>query len=259
MPTATYNNSIEKGLQLLTLFTGDRPAQRLAEISREAGMPKATALRFLNALTRQGFLRKDAAGAYRLGYRLIELGHRASDQLDLRTIALPYMGALRDALDEAVQIAVIDGTEAVYLEKLECRQPVRLFTKAGRRAPLHAGACPRLLLSFAPDLLTNLVLSERAERRQFTETTPTDPKQLRALIEQTRRDGYSLSFGELEAGSAALAVPLRDYSGNVVATLSVAGPAGRFGPDRVPEILANARDTAAQISREFGFVPATRS
>ncbi len=255
MAHPTSNSSLEKGLGLLAHFTSDHPVLTLAEISREAEMPKATVLRFLNALTHQGFLRKEPNGSYRLGYRLIELGHRATEQLDLRAIALPYMKQLRDELDEAVQIAVIDGHEAVYLEKVECRQPVRLFTRSGRRAPLHAGACPRLLLAHAPAVLREYLLGPESVRRQYTETTPTAPDQLQALLEEVRREGYSLSYGELEPGSAALAVPLRDYTGEVVATLSVAGPAERFGPDRTPVIREAASRTAWAISRELGYHP----
>lgn len=244
------NSSLGKGLQLLQFFTAKHPARKLGEISQDAGMPKPTALRFLNALVLAGFLRRDSAGWYRLGYRLIELGHLAAEQVDLRTLAIPFMTELRDKLDEAVQVAVLDGNEAVYIEKVECQQPVRLFTRAGRRAPLHAGACPRLLLAYADfglveDLIANGLQS-------FTASTPTDGVELRRRLADIRREGYSLSYGELEPGSAALAVPIRDFTGKVVATLSVAGPAERFDAGRIPTILVGAQQTAQSISKALG-------
>jgi IclR family KDG regulon transcriptional repressor len=244
------NSSLQKGLQLLHLFTPNRPARKLGDISREAAMPKATALRFLNALVSMGFLRRDLAGWYRLGYRLIELGHLAAEQVDLRTVAAPFMTALRDKFGEAVQIAVLDGNEAVYIEKVECQQPVRLFTRVGRRAPLHAGACPRLLLAYADDGLVEELIASGLW--SFTEATPIDADDLRRILAETRRNGYSLSYGELEPGSAALAVPIRDFSDKVIATLSVAGPSDRFGAERIPAILVGAQETAQAISVALG-------
>jgi IclR family KDG regulon transcriptional repressor len=247
-----FNNSLEKGLQLMLLFASGGGPSTLGEISRGSGMPKATTLRFLTAFARNGFLRRDEAGKYSLGLRLIELGHLAAEQFDLRTVALPYMAALRDELDEAVQIAVIDGLEAVYVEKVECRQPVRLFTRAGRRAPLNAGACPRLLLAYADPALVEAVLQNPGGLKRFTDATPTVPDQLRQLLAQTRKDGFSLSYGEMEPGSASLAVPIRDYSGKVIATLSVAGPETRFSPERIPAIRAAALRAAQAISTILG-------
>lgn len=244
------NGSLEKGLQLLQFFTATRPARKLGEISQEAAMPKATALRFLNALVSTRFLRRDPAGWYRLGYRLIELGHLAAEQVDLWTLAVPFMTELRDKLNEAVQIAVLDGNEAVYIEKVECQQPVRLFTRVGRRAPLHAGACPRLLLAYADSGLVEELIASGLQ--SFTDTTPTDSVYLKRLLADVCREGYSLSYGELEPGSAALAVPIRDFSGKVTATLSVAGPAHRFNLERIPEILVGARQTAQSISIALG-------
>lgn len=114
-------------------------------------MPKTSVYRMVCSLEEMGFLDRDENGMYSLGLLFLQYGHLVSERLDIRKIALPIMEELRDDVDEAVHLIVRQGNEAMYIEKIEGTQTVRLYTAIGRRSPLYAGACARSILTFLPE------------------------------------------------------------------------------------------------------------
>ncbi len=144
------NVTLVRAMRVLDLF---REHERLSlpEMAALSGLPKTTVFRMAGALEEMGFLSRDDRGTYRLGLRFLEFGQLVTERLDLRRVALPVMQALRDEVGDAVNLVVRDGREAIYIEKVEALAPVRVYTRIGRRAPLYAGACPRVLLAYLPE------------------------------------------------------------------------------------------------------------
>ncbi|MDF9840751.1 MULTISPECIES: IclR family transcriptional regulator [unclassified Paenibacillus] len=245
------NKTVVKSLDLLNLFLTNEELS-LNEMVQLSGIPKTSIHRMIGSLEEMGFLHKDAEGKYSLGLLFLQFGQLVAERLDIRQVARPVMQALRDEFEEAVNLVIKDRNECIYIEKLESTHPVRLYTKIGRRAPLYAGACARIILSFLPE----------QEREQYLQTinpvpfalgTVTDKQKLRQMLEESRINGYSISHSELEDHTASLAAPIFDYSGKVVGGLSIAGPDIRFQEDRLPELIERVKSSATDISRKLGW------
>ncbi|MBO8162822.1 MAG: IclR family transcriptional regulator [Brevibacillus sp.] len=253
----TANRSVLKTLDFLEYFIHHHELS-LSDLVELSGMPKSTVFRIVQTLELRGFLTRSVDGnppRFQLGLRLLELGNIVAQRLEIRKIALPYMVRLRDRVNEAVNLIIRDQYEGVYIEKVDTPQYVRVYTQVGRRSPLYAGACPRILLSFLKDEEIEEVLNA-VELRKITPDTIVDKQLLWEKITQARQTGYTVSYGELEPDSAAVAVPIRDYSGRVVAGLSLAGANSRFQEDRLETLIREAKETARLIMEKLGYVEA---
>lgn len=250
------NNSLDKALTLLNYFNSDKRVIGLSELSRLSDMPKATVYRMISTLQAHGFISKVSVmgkdNQYRLGLRFLEFANLVSEDLEIRSIALPHMEKLRDKLNEAVQLIIRDGNEAVYVEKLECTQYIRLYTRTGRRAPLFGGACPRAIMTFLPDNEIASIL-DSVPLVKVAYGTITEKDKLWQMIRQDRERGFTVSYSELEPGTAAVGAPIFDYTGSVVASISIAGPEGRFTEKELPVIIEELLKTTGEISKALGY------
>lgn len=245
------NKTVVKSLDLLNLFV-TRPALSLNEMVELSGIPKTSVHRMVKSLEDMGFLHKDAQGRYSLGLLFLQFGQLVADRLDIRHLALPLMNQLRDEVGEAVNLIMKDGQDAIYIEKVDTPHPVRLYTKIGRRAPLYSGACSRIILAFLPDEEREKYLKE-IELRPIGYGTITDRDVLRQVVELSRRQGYTVSHSELENDTAAVAAPIFNFTGQMVAGLSIAGPESRFQQDRLPYLIEKVKQAAADISKKLGW------
>ena len=255
------NNSLDKALKLLTYFTSDRHVIGLSELSRLSDMPKATVYRLISTLKDHGFINKVSIlgkdNQYKLGLRFLEYGKLVSEHLEIRNVALPYMELLRDKINECVQLVIKENDEAVYIEKLECTNNIRLYTRTGRRAPLHGGACPRAILTFLPDEEIKRLLDSDTLAK-ITVSTIADKEKLLKMIEEDRQKGYTISYGELELGTVAIGAPIFDYTGDVAASISIAGPDSRFTEKEIPHFVDELLKTSKEISKALGYNEAKR-
>lgn len=250
------NNSLDKALSLLDYFTDTRDTIGLSELSRLSGIPKATVYRMLSTMESRGFMQKvnviGRESQYKLGLKFLELGNTVSNNIELITIAKPYMENLRNAINESSQLVVQNGDEAIYIEKLECTRPVKAYTKAGRKAPLYAGACPRAIFSFLPDEEIEDIL-DRVELVKYTKNTVIDKEDIWRIIKDSRRLGYTISHSELAEETFAIGAPIRDYTGNVVGSLSIVGPENRLNVDTFDLYVAEVLKTTRGISEALGY------
>lgn len=250
------NKTVVKSMELLQLFV-DHPKLSLNDMVKLSGIPKTSIHRMVGSLEGMGFLQKGEDGKYALGLLFLQFGQLVADRLDIRQIAIPAMTALRDEVEEAVNLIVRDGNEAMYIEKLDTLHPVRLYTKIGRRSPLYAGACSRILLAYMDE-------EEREKYLQEIELTPigygtiTDKDRLRQLLAEARETGYTISYSELENDTVAIAAPIFDHTGRLCAGLSIAGPQARFGEERLPVLIRQLKEAASNISAELGWREARR-
>ncbi|MEW9671873.1 IclR family transcriptional regulator [Ammoniphilus sp. 3BR4] len=246
------NKTVVKSMCLLNLFI-THAKLNLNEMVELSGVPKTSVYRMIGSLEDMGFLTKDEEGKYSLGLLFLQFGQLVAERLDIRQIALPIMQNLRDDVGEAVNLIVKDGKESIYIEKLDTNHPVRLYTKIGRRAPLYAGACSRILLAYLSDDEREQYLNE-IELHPIGLGTITDREKLRLALELSRKEGYSVSHSELENYTSAVAAPIFNHMGQMVAGLSVAGPDVRFQDERLPELIKKVKEAANQISEKLGFM-----
>ena len=237
----------ERALCILGAFRPDRSALTLSEISRITGLPIATAHRLTGELARWGALERDPDGVYRIGLRLWEVGALAPRGLGLREAAMPFLEDLYEATHENVQLAVLDGLDVVYVEKISGRGAVNVLTKVGARFAAHATGVGLALLAHAEPIVQERALA--APLRAFTAKTIVDPRELRRVLAEVRRTGVAVSDGQVELVSLSIAAPITGPDDTVVAALSVVVPADRTGPQMyVPAV----RQAALGVSRTLG-------
>lgn len=233
-----------KLLAVLDAFDGEHRVLTLSQLARRAGLPVSTAHRLVADLVAWGGLERGDDGRLRVGLHLWELGALAPRGIGLREVALPSMEDLYEATHENVQLAVRDGLEVVFVERIAGRYAVPVLTRVGLRFPMSATGVGLVLLAFAPPDVQEAALAGPFER--FTERTVVDPKVLRRMLADVRRTGLAVSDRQVTMDALSVAAPVRGPGGDVVAALSVVVQAN--GAD--PRTLAPAvRTAAAAITR----------
>lgn len=210
--------------RVLAAFDTESSALTVAQIARRATLPIATAHRLVAELTGLGYLERAQDNRVRLGVRLWELGSRGSRTLGLRQAALPFLETVQAVVRQHTQLAVLQGIEALFLERLSGRGAVVNITKVAGRLPVHACSSGLVLLANAPRDTQERIL--RAPLRGFTVNTVTDPVRLRRLLADIRRHGFVVADRHIIEDATGLAVPIRGSAGQVVAALNVVVPSG---------------------------------
>jgi DNA-binding IclR family transcriptional regulator len=227
-------------LQVLAAFSAERAELTLTEISRRSGLPLTTAHRIVGELAGWGALERGDDARYRIGLRLWEVGALAPRGLGLRESAMPFLEDLSEVTRQNVQLAVLDGSDAVYLERIASRGAVNVITRVGGRLPLHATGVGLVLLAHADPELQEQVLA--GPLRRYTAKTVCRPDELRRALAEVRRTGVAVSDGQIELIALSVAAPVHGARGEVVAALSVVVPAAGSDPRAyVPVVRAAAR------------------
>lgn len=245
------NKTVVKSMDILNLFRNYSKLS-LGEMVQLSGIPKTSIHRMVGSLEDMGFLKREEDNKYSLGFLFLEFGQLVKERIDIRKIALPVMYSLREDAGEAVNLVIREGNEAIYIEKLDTLQPVRVYTKIGRRAPLYGGACPRILLAFLPELEIQHYLKQ-TELKQIAMETITDKNYLFQVLAESKKNGYSVSHSELEDYSSAVAAPIFDSLNQVVAGISLAGPTIRFQEEHLPKLVELVKKAGNEISYKLGW------
>lgn len=246
-PATDHVRALERGLAVLRAFSADHPALTLAEVARQTGLTRATARRLLLTLERLGYLRCDGRD-FSLTPKVLELGFSYLSSLNLGALARADMEDLVRRTHESSSVAVLDGSEIVYVARVPTRQIMAVSLGVGSRLPAFATAMGRVLLADLPPDRLDCTLAA-SDLRALTPRTRTDPADLRDVLARVREQGWALVDQELELGLRSVAAPLRDDAGRVVAALNVSTHVGRVTLTRLrEEFLPLLRDTAATIS-----------
>lgn len=226
----------------------------LKVLALETGLHTSTAFRILAALDSHGLVARDDAGRYRLGPHLVRLGSAAQERLDIAREARPILQALRDELQETVNLTMREGDEVVYVERAVAGRAMRVEHVIGSRAPLHVTAVGKLFLGEAGTGECGRY-ARRSKLKAYTARTLRKADDLTQAAQAAIRDGYALDNEEAEEGVGCIGVPVRDSSGRMVAALSVSAPIER----RRMEWVAVLKRAAAELSQRLGYAPAAGS
>lgn len=255
--------SLERAISILKSFTVSQPERGVGELSRELGLHKSTVSRLMATLERGGLLnRNPQTQRYRLGVDILVLAAQVAGFLDVQEVARPFLKALSLEVHESVNLVVLDvpspgsgrSAQVVNVEQFvpPARQ-VKDIGRVGRRMSSHATAAGKVLLaSLSPDLLTEALPDQL---RAFTPATITQRARFLEELALVRQQGYGLAREELEEGLNAVAAPIYDHSGQVVAAVSVAGPAYRVTPEMLPHLSNRIVQVASEISQLLGYMP----
>ncbi|ASN06914.1 IclR family transcriptional regulator [Virgibacillus necropolis] len=250
------NQSVIKALKLLDLFNEDIQELSLREIALRADLPKPTAYRHLASLVECGFLQKskenDQDSRYRLGLKLLELGHLVTNQLEIREVALPLMEQLAQDINEVIHIVIANQKEATYIEKVDSTRAIRLYTRIGKSSPLYIGSGPKLLLAFMDKEKQKEVLGD-AELYAIDEHRKIDKKRLQEELDIIREEGYAYSIGEQDLETTGISYPLYNYRRQVIAALTVSGLSSHFEGENLQVIKMKTQQNAEKISEKLGY------
>jgi DNA-binding IclR family transcriptional regulator len=237
-------------LQVLFAFEPGRSRLTLAALSRQTGMPPATVRRLVLELVQAGALDMAPDGALTIGTRLWQLGTLAPLTKPLRTVAQPFMEDLYTVLHQHVQLAVLEGREAVIVERLSEPGAIGLMSQVGGRLALHSFAAGKVLLAHGDSTLFGAVAEQGLT--QFTPHTITDPARLRRELSDCRRTGIATVREEMTPHADSVATRIIDAEGRVVAALSVVVRSGSVALRTViPSVVAS----GLGISRRLGWTP----
>ncbi len=247
--------SVDRAAALL-LALGDFPAEAgVTELARKLGLHKSTASRLLATLQRRGLVEQDEeTGKYRLGLVVIRLAERAEKTLDLRTLARPDLERLARSTRETVGLAILDGDRCLTVAQVDGPNMVACADWTGRSTSLHCVAGGKVLLASMPE--RDIMRLVKKGLQACTERTITTLEQLLEELARVRRRGFATAFSEWEPGQNAIAAPVHDARGRVVAAVVIWGPAYRITPARVAELATEARVAASAISTRLGGSPA---
>lgn len=235
---------VGRALQMLDAFSAQRPALSLSEIARRTGTPLSTVHRLMGELCAWGAVERGDDGLFRIGLRLWELGALAPRGPGLREHALPFLEDLSQITKENVQLAVREGTEVVFIERIAGSGAVPVLTRVGGRFALTATGVGLVLLAHAPAEVQEEVLGKPIER--YTSKTVTDPTQLRRMLADVRAHGFALSDRQISMDTLSVAAPIQDAQGQVVAAVSLVVHHGSSTPAALAPLV---HTSARAISR----------
>lgn len=248
------NQSVEKVMRLIEILAEADAAMRLQDISAAADMPASTALRMLNTLLKLGYVNQDRDTLqYSLSLKFTYVGEKVQKQVNLNRLAHPYLVELTKAIGESSCFAVEQNSEVVYLDSIVSANSILTATqRIGKRAPMYCtGVGKLLLLNYDSASLSTYVSGTQMIR--YTDNTITALDELQLELDAIRSRGYALDDEECEPGARCVAAPVYDYTGRVVAGISVTAPSLRLGAERIEAVAPIVVGTAQEISRGLAF------
>lgn len=224
--------SVKNAARTLKAFSAQHPTWGVAELAEHLDLSTSTTHRLLSTLADEGVLEQDAeTSRYRLGLSVFDLAAAMPKQRSLHEAVLVSMTELRSRTGETVQVAVLDGREVVYVERLDSPNTVEVFTQVGRRNSAHRTSTGKALLAHLPRGQRDRILKGWVLEHK-TAHTITDVSVLRRELTEVKKRGYAENRHESELGIISIAAPIRDTSGYAVAALSIAGPSERMDENR---------------------------
>lgn len=247
-----HSQSLVRGLNLLERLAATPGGLALSELAEMVDLAPSTTHRLLQALQGQGFITQDGElGVWKIDVKTFRIGNSFLEARDFVATSRPFLRRLTAQTGETANLGIRDGATAVFLAQSESSQMMRMITRLGSRAPLHASGVGKALMAWLPDDEFERVLAERGLAR-VTENTLHTPGALRANLAEVRRQGFACDREEHAIGLHCVAACLHDEHGTPLAAISVSGPVARIPEARLLELGELVRETAAEITTRLG-------
>ena len=244
--------TVDRALQLLEILAEHPTGMQPKEIEEVLELNKVTVHRLLATLENRGFIER-MGNAYVIGLKLVELSSMKLSNVELKTEAAPYLRELVTRLGLPVQMAILEGTEAIFIDKIESRNSFRMYSQIGKRIPLYASGVGKVLLLQASDE----EIRQKLETVEFTAFTPKTLTNVEAVIEAVkvaRKKGYAIDDEEHEEGIFCVAAPIYDYRDKIIAAVSVGDINKQFVKGTNAKQIELIKETAKKISKRLGYL-----
>ena len=245
----TGMQSLRRAIAVLECVAAAPGGMGISAIARETGLAKPVILRLLRTWEAAHYLIRREDGKYGIGWKFFTLAAAHAETIDLREAARPYLVQLNEQTAETVHFSALVGDEVVYVDKIEGRQAIRVYTAVGRRGPLLTTASGKAILAHQPDEFARAVIEKHAS--ESTSTTALSLDEQLQESEQTRRRGYSINKGQWHDEVAGVGAPIFNADGSVDAALSVTFPLAGLTASRLRYLGEQVRDVAARLSKEL--------
>jgi len=249
--------TIERVANIFEVMAQNTQGISLKELSARVSLPKGTTHRLLSSLAYFGYVRQVSESKnYQLGFKLVDLGNRLLNQLNVRMQARPFLVGLSKGIKETVHLVVFDQNEALYVDKVESNEKIsglQMVSRVGLRIPAHCSSVGKVFLAHLSDSeLDNLIKEKGLTKR--TKNTITDPEKLKQHLKVIRQQGYAVDDEENEKGIRCVGAPIFNQRGQVIAAISISGPTVRITQKIIQQTLRKeVIQTALDISREMGY------
>jgi IclR family KDG regulon transcriptional repressor len=230
----------------------ERSETGVSDLSVRLAMPKATVYRFLQTMKTLGYVRQEAdSERYGLTMRMFELGAKSLSFPELVDLAKHHMQLLSDATGETVHLGTLIESEIIYVHKVDSKHMLGMYSKVGRRAPLHCTAIGKVLMAWEHPERRDRIL-DGAQFQRFRDKTITERPAFLAELEQVRRQGYAEDREEFDEHIRCIGVPIFDRLAQPIAGLSVSFPTFRYPADKAAQVVAMLQDASRDISERLG-------
>lgn len=244
-----FMQSLAKGLVVLQCLAEAEQPLNLSQIARAAGINNATATRCCYTLARLGYLVRDENRRFHLTPRVLTLGYAAVRRLGWRQVALSYMDQLSRRINETVNLSVLEGTELIYVGRINTARILSFELQIGSRPPLHCTSMGKALMAFSPPDQARAII-DTLKFEPLTHRTITKKADYLAELERVRAQGFALNDEEFSVGLRSVSAPVLNAQGFALAALNIAVPTKRYTRDKAIKVLApQAMDCAGEISR----------
>jgi len=251
-------SSVANSIRLLTSFSGEEDELGITTLASRLRLAKSTVHRLAATLTSAGFLEQNSDnGKYRLGVALFELGALVRRRMDVANEARPKLRELLEKTGETVQLGIVDHFSVLYVYEMESPRAIRMAAAVGGRAPLHCTAVGKVLLAFQPQDYVKQVID--LGLTAYTPKTLTRRDALLEMLEEVRLRDHAIDDEESEGGLRAIAAPVRNHSGAVIAAVGVAAPVQRMSKKAMRTCVPSVIATASAVSGRLGYLQSRRS
>jgi len=252
------STTVAKAFTILdALASGGEGGTSLKTISRQLGMSKSTAHRYMTTLEELAVVERDDKDHFRLGLKLVELAATFLSDQNLHNVSAPFLHGLAAQTQETVHLAVPFADEVVYIAKVDSSHAIRMASHIGARIPMYCTSLGKVILAHYPADRVEEIM--RAGLSARTPHTITSAESLRAELERVRAQGYAIDDQENEIGVCCVGAPIFDYTSKVIGAISISGPASRMTMERSLELAPLVRDAASGVSRRMGYPHARTS
>lgn len=243
-------SSLRNALRLLNLFSVDEPELQLEDIAAKLEIGQSTAYRLVHTLIEEDFIVRDpSAKSYRLAASFLAYSQTIITKLDLCRLSLDIIEKLAETTGETAHISVFKDQQVLYLLKIDSSYPVHLLSHAGRKSPVHCTSTGQVLLAYQSDETIEQVINKGLTA--YTSKTITDPIKLKNLLKKIRSQEYAVSQEELHKGVVSIAAPVKNAKGNVIAAVSIAGPARRLNKQTIPKLIKQVQQASDRVSKKL--------
>ncbi|WP_028553037.1 IclR family transcriptional regulator [Paenibacillus sp. UNC451MF] len=238
--------SLYKALRIMDCFTVNQPELGITEISEMLGLYKSNVHNIVDTFVKAGYLEQNPDNEkYRLGMKILELGHVISSRMNIRQIMLPFMQELADFTNETVYLGTPSEGEVIYLDSSSPKSQLSTRSMLGVKAPMYCTGIGKAMLAFLPEEVLHTVVARGL--KQHTDNTLTDPEKLKEELAAIRLRGYSIDNMEHEFGIKCIGMPILNTKRQVVAGISISGPSLRFEEDKIKEYAVKLGEAVRSI------------